>query len=60
MDTISTGLMNFYGEVKACERDGSYYLCLDNHSSTGYVRITKAIYEALDRIGCGEMEIESW
>ena len=42
---ISLGLSNFYGEVVAKEKDGKYFLELDDYSGTSNVEISQELFE---------------
>lgn len=43
---IETGLGNYYGSVEFVERDGKYFMTLENYDGEHYVEISKAFYEA--------------
>ena len=43
------GLSNTYGQVFATEKDGKYYLGLDDYSSCSYVEISKNLFKMMKK-----------
>lgn len=44
---IKLGLSNYYGQVVAVEKEGKYFLQLDNHNGTDEVEISQKLYEMI-------------
>jgi hypothetical protein len=52
--SIHLGLGNYYGDVVARERDGKYFLELDNWDGTGKIEISQELFEMIKK----EFDIE--
>jgi hypothetical protein len=46
---IKLGLSNFYGQVKAFEHDGKFYMSLDNYDGTDEIQISEELYRVIER-----------
>lgn len=46
---ISLGLGNYYGEVIALERDGKYFLQLEDWSGPSEVEISEKLYKMIKK-----------
>ena len=45
---IALRLGNYYGEVVAVEKEGKYYLELDNYDGTNEVEISQELYKMIE------------
>ncbi len=57
----STGLTNYYGEVEIVEKDGKYYLTLENYDTLYGVEIPEVLARmiAIEFDG-GKQKIDMW
>jgi hypothetical protein len=46
---IYLGLGNYYGDVVAKEKDGKYFLELDDYSGTGKIEISQELFEMIKK-----------
>jgi hypothetical protein len=46
---IQLGLSNYYGDVVAREKDGKFFLELDNWDGTNRIEISQELYEMIKK-----------
>ena len=51
---IRLGLSNYYGSVEAYEKDGKFYLRLDNWDGPDFNEISEEFYRAIEKESGGE------
>lgn len=62
MKTIGkTGLNNYYGEVEIIEKDGKYYMALENYDSLYGIEIPEVLARMIAiECGDGKEQIDIW